>query len=308
MNGLDPAHERVLVTGGAGFVGQHLVRALIARGSEVVVLDRSGVEGVGDNGVQVYRACVTDADAVREAARGCSVICHLAAIVSMPECHEDPMACQSANVDGTQNVLDAAQDGATVVLAGSCAVYGDSSAGPCFESAPVEPISEYGESKLAAEQMVIRRRGGAGVSLRLFNIIGAGQRSDTPYAAVVPIFASALMDDRAPTVHGDGQQTRDFVPVDIVVEAFLAGATLRESAVINVGTGRERRIVDLLNDLQALAGTDVTPDFTEARPGDIRRSLADVTVMTEKLGLPGEHVEQRYHAGLAQAWATLSTA
>lgn len=297
--------SRALVTGGAGFIGGHVARTLLERGAEVVVFDDLSTgrrEGIPLE-AEFIEGCVTDADALATAARGCDVVFHLAAMVSIPACEEDQGRCHEVNVVGTGHAIEAslAAD-ANLVLAGSCAVYGPAAPVPCPEAFDPAPTSVYGSSKAEAEAMVMAAcegRGLRGVALRIFNVFGPGQPADSAYSAVVPVFARALAEGLPPTVLGDGMQTRDFVPVDLVVEAFLRAARHEGGLLVNVGTGRETSLLDLLASMQRITATSLVPTHGPARTGDVRRSACEITRLQSTLGLPGENIAEQVEAHLS---------
>jgi UDP-glucose 4-epimerase len=288
---------RVLVTGGAGFIGSHLVRALLARGDEVRVLDdlssgrRERLADVLDR-VDLRVGDVRDRLAVAAAVDGCRAVSHQAAIVSVPRSIADPLETVEVNLVGTARVLAAAIGAGAerFVLASSAAVYGDAPGGARDEDDRLDPLSPYAVSKLAAEDLVAlasRRHGLVGVSLRYFNVYGAGQAADSAYAAVVPRFAADVALGRPPIVHGDGEQTRDLCHVTDVARANLAAldapaATAGE--VFNVGVGRATSVNELAAALVRLSGRALAPRHDEPRPGDVRHSLAAVERARRALG------------------------
>jgi UDP-glucose 4-epimerase len=283
-------NQRVLVTGGAGFIGSHLVRRLLDQDAAVVVLDdlSSGSRAQVPDGAELIVGGVECSEAVEQASAGCTTILHLAAQVSVPEAEGDPESCRLVNVQGTGNVVAAAVSrSARFVLASTCAVYGDPDSIPTPESTTVQPLSVYGHSKAMAESIVcdaIATDGLRGGCLRLFNVVGHGQNVASAYAAVVPRFADCLRAGRPPTIEGDGLQTRDFVPVDFVVECLLQTAIEPAERVVNVGTGRETSLLELLQRMQEIVGTALQPTFTVGRVGDIRRSAADVERLHSQIG------------------------
>jgi nucleoside-diphosphate-sugar epimerase len=279
---------RVLVTGGAGFIGSHLVAELVGRGCAVRVLDNysSGrPERLARHGaaVEAVAGDVRDAAALDAAAAGVSVVFHLAALVSVVQSVAQPRETYDVNLGGTLNALEAARGaGARLVLASTCAVYGDEARLPAREDDPPAPMSPYAAAKLAAEEacrLYARLYGVEAVALRFFNVYGPGQDPASPYAAVVPRFIAALRGGAQPTIFGDGGQTRDFVFVGDVVAALWAAATLPglAGARLNVGRGEETSVLDLAAGVGAALGAPVAPVFAPARPGELRRSRADVS-------------------------------
>ena len=280
---------RVLVTGGAGFIGSHLVRGCLEAQHEVRVLDdfstgrRENLRGVGGE-IELVEGSITELETVRKSAEGCEVIFHLAALPSVPLTIEEPLRTHRVNMTGTLNVLVAAQTTGVrrVVYSSSCAVYGEAQTLPVGEDASVRPASPYAVQKYGGELYVDRYVdlfGLEAVSLRYFNVYGPGQDPSSTYAAVVPRFISALAKGEEPVVFGDGLQSRDFVFVGDVVEANLAAAsvTLESAArVFNVASGSRVTVLELLAAVAcALGREDVCPRHESARPGDLRDSVAD---------------------------------
>lgn len=282
-----------LVTGGAGFIGSHLVRALVARRERVRVLDDfysgraenlAGLE-LGELGsgapVELLRASVTDAGACTAACAGVTGVFHEAALVSVPQSLAEPERCYDINVMGTLRLLEAARRAGVrrFVLAASSAAYGETVELPKHESMTPDPRSPYASSKLAGEELLRvwgLAHGLRTVSLRYFNVFGPGQRDDSPYTGVIAIFARALLEGRAPTIHGDGEQTRDFTYVDNVVEANLRclDVELEPGIVLNVGGGERISLNRLYGAMAELAGRDLPATHGPERPGDVRHSLA----------------------------------
>jgi nucleoside-diphosphate-sugar epimerase len=286
-----------LVTGGAGFIGSTLVERAAARWGRVRVFDdlstgrRGHLEPLGDL-VELVVGDIRDPEAVGRAARDVRFVFHLAAMVSVAETVADPVRAEDVNVVGTLRVLEAARAAGVrrLVFASSAAVYGDDPEVPKRETMTVSPISPYGINKLAGEhhlRFFAREHGLPCVSLRLFNVFGRRQDPGSPYAAAIPRFLDALLDGRRPTVFGDGRQTRDFCPVEDVASAFLLAAEapgLGAGEAINVGRGEETDLVDLLDRLSRAAGRPADPTFEPPRPGDVRRSVADISRARALLG------------------------
>jgi UDP-glucose 4-epimerase len=283
----------VLVTGGAGFIGSHLARALISRGNRVTVLDdlstgsRHNLAGLD---VEMVEGDVRDPTVVTAAMRDVELVFHHAALISVAESMQDPLACYLTNLTGSLNVLWAAhQVGARrVVMASSAAVYGEAE-GPVAEADPLHPISPYAASKVAMEeagQLFARSYGVPTVSLRYFNVYGPRQRADSPYAAVIPIFIEQMLEGEAVTIHGDGRQSRDFVFVEDVVRANLLAADLPadRSGVFNVAGGTSVSVEELARTLRRLIPGAPEADWGPSRPGDIRFSAADLRHSSQALG------------------------
>jgi UDP-glucose 4-epimerase len=304
---------KVLVTGGAGFIGHHLVRGLLARGDAVNVIDDFST---GDRSrlvpfrgrITLTEGTILDPAALDEAVAGCDVILHEAAILSVARSLVTPLLTNEVNVTGTIEVmLAAARHGVRrVVLAGSSSVYGIPAELPCRESFRPDPRSPYGASKLAAEHYVHtlgQFHGIETVVLRYFNVFGPGQDPASEYAAVVPRFATAVLDGRSPTIHGSGEISRDFIHVDNVVEANLlaSGRSSVSPITCNVACGSRYSLLELLHTICDSAGRQVDPVFDPPRPGDIRHSLADISVARRELGY---EVVVPFREGIAQtvAW------
>jgi len=283
---------RVLVTGGAGFIGSHLVRALLARGDDVRVFDNLSTgarANLADLPVELLVADVGEADQVRAATRGVDTVFHLGAMISVPVSLENPANCYRTNVLGSLHVLEAArrEQVRRVVLASSSAVYGDHD-GPVAEDAASRPMSPYASSKLAMEELARLYTSAMGlqtVCLRFFNVYGPRQDVHSPYAAVIPLFIEGLLDGRPPTIHGDGGQSRDFVFVEDVVQAMLqASQAAVAGQVFNIGQGQSWTVLELAETLAALVQESLPPVFGPTRAGDIRTSAADIGRATEALG------------------------
>ncbi len=290
-----PSPIDALVTGGAGFIGSHLTDALVARGGRVRVLDdfSAGLRANLTDGAEVIEGSITDPDTVRRAVEGCEVVFHLGAHGAVARSLANPLGSNEANVHGTLAVLTEARDAGVrrVVFASSSSVYGGAEIVPTPESAPLRPRSPYAVSKLAAEWYVrvfAELFPLETVALRYFNVFGPRQRPDSTYAAVIPLFASALVANQSPTVHGDGTQSRDFTYVADVVSANIAAATAPaercNANVYNVAPGTTNTLLDLLEILGELTGNRPEPTFVASRPGDVKRSQADATAARRDLG------------------------
>lgn len=293
--------NQYLVTGGAGFIGSHIVSALLTQGAAVRVLDdfstgrRQNLEGVvkmaGADHLQVIEGDIRDARRVAEAVREVDAVFHEAAFVSVPESIDNPQHCFDVNVAGTSFLLEASRKAGVrrVVLASSAAVYGDSTAMPLVEEARPGPMSPYAVSKLADEAygaMYTQAYRLEVCALRYFNVYGPRQRPDSTYAAAVPIFIRRLLDGQATTVFGDGRQTRDLIFVDDVVRANLTAAEHPAAAgqVFNVCTGQPTRILDLIGALRGLFPDARPPVFAPARAGDIFASLGNPAKAESMIG------------------------
>jgi nucleoside-diphosphate-sugar epimerase len=291
----DPTDRSVLVTGGAGFIGSHLVRRLVDAGARVRVLDlfttgrRENLSDVLDR-VELIEGDICDPQIAHQVVAGVEYVLHLAALVSVPESIERPERNFAVNLGGTHNLLLAARDASVrrVVFSSSCAVYGDH-APPHHEGLAPRALSPYAAAKLGGEQLCrafTHSYGLPTVCLRYFNVFGPGQNPQGGYAAAIPQFITTLLAGRQPTIFGDGLQTRDFVHVENVVDANLraCGATAAVGEVFNVSSGQETSLRELLTILAGLAGSAAAPLFHAPRPGDIQRSYGDISRAAALLG------------------------
>ena len=280
---------KVLVTGGGGFIGSNLVRALVEQGDDVRVLDNFSTGNRLNlaelaNDVEIVEGELRSYERVHAATRGVEVVFHQGALPSVPRSVQDPLTTSAVNVEGTLNVLLAARDEGVrrVVCASSSSVYGNSGDLPRFETAHPDPISPYGVSKLAAERYCVsfsRVYPLQTVALRYFNVFGPNQDPTSQYAAVVPRFITAIADGRPVAIYGDGEQRRDFTYVENVVEANVLAAVTEgvSGAVLNVATGRATSVNELADTIGSLLGRSVERDDQPERTGDVRDSWADVT-------------------------------
>jgi UDP-glucose 4-epimerase len=287
--------EQALVTGGAGFIGSNLVRALVERGDTVRVLDnfstgnRANLEGVE---VDVVEGELRSYERVHNAVRGVDVVYHLGALGSVPRSVQDPLTSNAVNVEGTLNVLLAARDSGVrrVVFASSSSVYGSGATLPVTEDAPPNPISPYGVAKLAAERYCLAfarvYEGFETVVLRYFNVFGPRQSPHSQYAAMVPLFLTAIMNGDPVTIDGDGEQSRGFTYVANAVDATLraAGVADANGRVFNVSAGQPATVNEVADAIGRILGKPVERRHGPPRVGDIRASWADVTAARETLG------------------------
>ena len=284
-----------LVTGGAGFIGSHIVEALVRRGDRVRVLDnfstgnRLNLQSVP--GIEVVEGDIRDVDLVRRTVQGADYVIHHAAIISIPQSMADPVTTNAVNVTGTLNLLQAARQSNVkrFVLASSCAVYGDNPALPLSETSDTRPLSPYAASKLIGEvycQAFYRAYGLPTTCLRYFNIFGPRQNPDGDYAAVIPKFARRMAAGQPPIIFGDGQQTRDFVHVSDVVLANLLACERVEAIgqVFNVASGRGVSLLELVEMMNRSNDTHLAPTFEGAREGDIRHSVGSNRRIADQLG------------------------
>jgi UDP-glucose 4-epimerase len=305
-----------LVTGGAGFIGSNLVDSLIARGDEVTVLDdlstgrRSNLENALESGARLAEVDVRDGDAVGAvlAETRPELVFHLAAQIDVRKSVEDPFFDAAVNVGGTANVLEAARAAdvrRVVFISTGGALYGEGADKelPLPESTPIAPLSGYGQSKFAAEGylgLFERLHGLSGMSLRLGNVYGPRQ-DPLGEAGVVAIFCGLVKNGGLPTVYGDGTQTRDYIYVGDVVAAALAAGATRLGGAVNIGTGREASVLEVVDVLAKLAGReDFEPKFAPARAGEVQRISLDASLAGRELGwAPQTTLEQGLELTLA---------
>ena len=287
---------RALVTGGGGFIGSHIVDALLRDGYDVRVLDnfstgerRNLLHVAGD--VDIVEGDMRSFERAHSAAKGCDLIFHQAALPSVPRSVADPLTTSEVNITGTLNVLLAARDAdvGRVVYASSSSAYGANPAEVKDESLAVAPMSPYAVAKYAGEancHAFWRVYGLETVAIRYFNVFGPRQSPVSEYAAVIPNFIVAALLDEPVTIHGDGLQSRDFTYIDNVVQANLLAAKAPGVAgeVFNIAMGQTHTLIDLLGEIERIAGVEVERIHTDGRLGDVRMSLADITKARERLG------------------------
>ena len=284
-----------LVTGGAGFIGSHIAEALVQRGDKVRVLDNlctghlANIQHLRDR-VEFIEGDIVDPVAVAAAVKGVDCIFHDAALASVPRSVETPLDTNAACVTGTLNVLDQARRAGVrrLVYAASSSAYGDQPTSSKRETDLPAPISPYGAAKLAAEyycQAFTATYGFETVAIRYFNVFGPRQDPNSQYSAVIPLFITALLAGRKPTIYGDGGQSRDFTYVANVVHGNLLAADAPGAAgrMFNVANGRSTSLLELISMLNQLLGTKVSPIHAPARVGDVRESLADITQARQHL-------------------------
>jgi nucleoside-diphosphate-sugar epimerase len=285
---------RYLVTGGAGFIGSHLVEELLRRGESVRVVDNlstgrranleAAAQAAGAAVPELLEGDLAEAAVAGAAVQGIDYVLHQAAIPSVPRSVAEPIASNRANIDATLQLLVAARDAGVrrVVFAGSSSVYGDAAELPKHEAMPPRPLSPYALQKQVGEQylrLFTQLYGLDTVTTRYFNVFGPRQDPSSPYSGVISLFIRAVLDGRPPVIYGDGGQTRDFTYVANTVDGVLRAAITPGIAgeVINVATNGRVSLLDLLAEVQRLLGTTVTPTFQPPRTGDIRDSQADIT-------------------------------
>ena len=291
---------RYLVTGGAGFIGSNLVEALLERGEEVVVLDNLST-GKKENiepflpheHFTFYKGTITAPETCATACNGIDYVLHHAALCSVPQSIEFPVDTHEINITGTAYLFIAARDAGVkrIVWASSTSVYGDSSVLPNVETLPLYPLSPYAASKAAGEMYAHAYSKVFDIpiiSLRYYNVFGKRQDPNSPYAAVIPIFISSLLKSEQPVIFGDGEQTRDFVHIDNIIQANIKAATQSKPEVsgfaFNIGCGKRISINELYRIIKEELHSDIQPLYGPSRPGDVRDSVADIRAAVEAFG------------------------
>ncbi len=303
--------RKALVTGGAGFIGSHIVRALLSDGWGVRVLDNfstgkpENLAEIRSSRLEILEGDIRSPETVAEAVRGVDVIFHEAAFVSVPASMEEPLTCHGVNDRGTALLLDAARRAGVqrAVIASSAAVYGDSTDFPLREDLPPRPLSPYAATKAATEiyaRLYTAAFGLPVVALRYFNVYGPRQRPDSPYAAAIPIFTRWMLNGEPPIVFGDGGQRRDFIFVGDVARANLLAAqsSAADGEALNICTGREVSLLELIAALKQSIPDAPPPQFAPPRPGDIYRSVGDPSKAAKLLGF---RAQTSLEEGLAAA-------
>ncbi|MCA9191703.1 MAG: SDR family oxidoreductase [Planctomycetales bacterium] len=287
---------KVLVTGGAGFIGSHIATALVERGDSVRVLDnlsmgyRSNLNHIASD-IEFVEGDVADESVTKSALKDIELVFHQAALASVPMSLEQPLATNHACVTGTLNVLQQSVKAGVrrVVYAASSSAYGDRPFVAKRESDLPQVLSPYAAAKLAGElycQAFFHSFGLETVGLRYFNVFGPRQDPASPYSAVIPLFVTAILSGTPPTIYGDGHQSRDFIFVGNVVQANLLASEAPQAAgqVMNMAEGRQTSLLKLLEILAKLLGQSIQPTFAPARAGDVRESMADITMARQILG------------------------
>ncbi|MGH9406126.1 MAG: SDR family oxidoreductase [Terriglobia bacterium] len=296
-----------LVTGGSGFVGSHVVDELLKRGEKVRALDnlltgrRENLAHARDR-IEFFEWDIRELDKIRPAFEGADYVVHLAALPSVPRSVEDPVTSNAINIDGTLNVLVAARDAKVkrLVFSASSSAYGDNPEFPRIETQTPRPLSPYALGKLAGEQycrLFTELYGFEAVALRYFNIFGPRQNPYSPYTGVLTIFISSYLQGNTPTIFGDGEQSRDFTYVANCVEATLLACTAAGAAgkVINVGCGKQFTLNHTIAMLNQIMGCEVKPAYGRPRAGDVKDSLADISLARKLLGY---HPRVSYEEGI----------
>lgn len=298
--------KSIAITGGAGFIGSNLAHELVSGNTITIIDDLStgrleNIAGLMDrNNIRFIKGSILDLDLLEKAFKGIDFVFHEAAITSVHRSVDDPLSTNDVNITGTLNVLTAARDNKVkkVVFASSSAVYGNSLTLPLREDMTPNPLSPYALSKLAGEyycRIFHEAYGLPAVSLRYFNVYGPGQNPDSPYAAVVPIFITRVLQGKPPVIYGDGNQTRDFVFVRDVVRANIQAVENEAAGVFNIGRGEGVSVNQLAQVIIKTIGNSIRPVYKDSRPADIRHSMADIT----KAGSFGYSPEYSLEQGLA---------
>jgi len=288
--------EKFLLTGGAGFIGSNICKSLVSQGCFVRVVDnlltgkKSNLAGVIDK-IEFIQTDMGDAQVAQSVMKDIDVVLHQGALPSVPVSIDNPAATHKHCVDATFTLLLAARDAGIkrFVYAASSSAYGDAPASPKVETMPANPLSPYAVAKLAGEyycSVFYEIYGLETISLRYFNVFGPYQDPASQYAAAIPAFVTAILQDQPPTVYGDGQQSRDFTYVDNVVDANLLAARTRQTKgeVINIACGQAVTVNEIIDMINKLLGKEIQPIYTEPRPGDVKHSLADITAAKNLIG------------------------
>jgi len=286
--------DKFLVTGGAGFIGSNICKQLISQGCFVRVVDnlltgkKSNLAGIIDR-IEFIEADMGDAEVAQSAMQDVDVVLHQGALPSVPRSVDDPAATHKHCVDATFTLLLAARDAGIkrFVYASSSSAYGDTPTLPKVETMPPMPLSPYAVGKLVGEyycSVFYKVFGLQTISLRYFNVFGPHQDPASQYAAAIPAFVMAILKDKPPTVYGDGEQSRDITYIDNVIEANLLAARAKQTKgeVLNIACGKAITVNAIIDMINELLGKNIKPVYTDPRPGDVRHSLADIT-LAEKL-------------------------
>lgn len=305
--------DHYLVTGGAGFIGSNIVHELVKRGERVTVVDnfitgkKENLSGL-ENAAEIVEADIRDTGTMRKLLKNVTYVLHQAALPSVPRSVENPWASNDHNINGTLSLLLAARDAGVkrLVAASSSSVYGDQKVSEKSEDLPVHPLSPYALTKYASEQytrIFSSLYQMETVVLRYFNVFGPRQNPKSEYAAVIPKFITMMLRGEQPTIYGDGTQSRDFTYVSNNVSANLRACTAEgvSGEVFNIALGKRISLNGLVDELNVILGTTITPHYAAARPGDIKHSLADIRRAQERLGYT---VAEDFSSGLRKtvAW------
>jgi len=296
---------KYLVTGGAGFIGSNLTEALLEQGHEVVVLDNFstglrqnlGTFGRFGDAFKLVEGDLRDLDTCREACHGADYVLHQGALGSVPRSIAHPITTNENNVTGTLNLFLAARDEGVkrVVFASSSSVYGNVKTLPKVETMIPSPISPYAASKNICEmygRIFYDLYGIEIIALRYFNVFGRRQDPNSAYAAVIPLFVKALMRGERPVIFGDGTQSRDFSYIDNVIQANILASQAPSEAcgkVFNIACGQRTKLIDLYQKICELLGKSIEPEYAPSRPGDVKHSLADISLAKQYLGYKAKY-------------------
>ncbi len=292
---MNPLDKKIVVTGGAGFIGSNLCQELAKGGAHVVILDdlstgkKENIESLLGERVSFVQGSVVDLPLLQELFQNIDTVFHLAALASVPQSLENPLAPHQVNLTGTLNVLISARDNGVrhVVYSSSSSVYGDSPVSPKTEDLPPDPQSPYAATKLGGEyycSVFGRVYNMSVVSLRYFNVFGPRQSAESIYATVVPAFVSRFFKGKPPIIFGDGEQTRDLIFVADVVAANVKAAESNISGIFNIGTGNSITINKLAELTATVMNRNIKPVYQEPRPGDVVHSTADINKAKKELG------------------------
>lgn len=287
-----------LITGGAGFIGSNIAKELVSRGESVRILDnfstgkRENLHPFRQNpDFEIFEGDLRSFHIVRDAVKGCDFVLHQGALPSVPRSVKDPITSNDVNIMGTLNVLEAAREFGVkrVVFASSSSIYGNSETLPKTESMPVAPLSPYALTKYAGErycQIYHQLYGLETVALRYFNVFGPNQDPSSQYSAVIPKFIKLIRDGKSPIIYGDGSQSRDFTYVSNNVEANILACTAPNVAgqVFNIACGERYTLIDLMNNINDILGTQIQPIFEKERVGDVKHSMAGIEKAKDQLG------------------------
>ena len=290
-------NKKIVVTGGAGFIGSNTVKELLKNNNSVTVIDNLSTgkyENIRD--AEFIKGDITDTNILKNAFKDADYIIHLAAISSIEQTIKDPKKSNDINITGTLNVLSEARDANVkrVIFASSASIYGNTTQLPIKENAPPNPTTPYAISKITGEyycKSFHELYGLETVALRFFNVFGPRQQLNSAYSAVIPKFINAMLKDKRPTIYGDGEQSRDFIYIKDVVTAIIKATTAPNAAgtSINIATGKGTTLNELVNTINNSLGKTIKPSYTDKKQGDIKHSLADISLAKRVLDFTPEY-------------------